>query len=237
VEKVGYPKRVLLKISGEIFSGENQVFDAERTDGFVSQIKEVSKSGIQIAIVVGGGNILRGAVQSLAKHNRSRVDYMGMLATVINALALKNALEKMSVESEVMTSLAMGPIAELFTRRKAIEYLEEGKILILGGGTGNPFFTTDTAAALRAAEIGADIVLKGTKVDGVYDADPVLNQDAGMIESLSYTDFLEKNLRVMDSAAVALCRENEIPIKVFNILQSGNLKKALEGKKVGTIVQ
>jgi uridylate kinase len=136
-----------------------------------------------------------------------------------------------------MTSLAMEPIAELFTRRKAIEYLEEGKILILGGGTGNPFFTTDTAAALRAAEIGADIVLKGTKVDGVYDADPVLNQDAGMIESLSYTDFLEKNLRVMDSAAVALCRENEIPIKVFNILQSGNLKKALEGKKVGTIVQ
>ncbi|MCD6379185.1 UMP kinase [bacterium] len=232
-----YPKRVLLKISGEIFSGENQVFDTERTDGFASQIKEVSKSGVQIAIVVGGGNILRGAVYSFSKYNRSRVDYMGMLATIINALALKNALEKMSVESEVMTSLAIEPIAELFTRRKAIEYLEEGKILILGGGTGNPFFTTDTAAALRAAEIGADVVLKGTKVDGIYDADPLLNEDAGMIESLSHTDFLERNLRVMDSAAVALCRENKIPIKVFNILQNGNLKKALEGKVVGTIVK
>ena len=160
-----------------------------------------------------------------------------MLATVINALVLKNTLERMSVEAEVLTSLSIEPIAELFTRRKALEYLKKGKILILGGGTGNPFFTTDTAAALRAAQIGADLILKGTKVDGVYDSDPVVNQDAGMIESISYTDILEKNLRIMDSAAIALCRENKIPIRVFNIMRNGNLKKVLEGKILGTIVE
>ena len=237
MENVDRPRRVLLKISGEVFGGKNEVFDTKRIEAFASELKEVSQSGTQIAIVVGGGNILRGAVYSVDKSNRCSADDMGMLATVINALVLKNTLERMSVEAEVLTSLSIEPIAELFTRRKALEYLEKGKILILGGGTGNPFFTTDTAAALRAAQIGADLLLKGTKVDGVYDSDPVVNQDAGMIESISYTDILEKNLRIMDSAAIALCRENKIPIRVFNIMRNGNLKKVLEGKILGTIVE
>ncbi len=236
MDNVDRPGRVLLKISGEVFGGIEEVFDTKRIEEFASQLKEVSQSGTQIAIVVGGGNIVRGAFYSDDKSNRCSADHMGMLATVINALVLKNTLEKISVEAEVLTSLYIEPIAELFTRRKALEYLEKGKILILGGGTGNPFFTTDTAAALRAAQIGADIILKGTKVDGVYDSDPLVNQDAGMIESLSYTDILEKNLKIMDSAAVALCRENKIPIKVFNIMQNGNLKKVLEGEGLGTII-
>lgn len=231
-------RRVLLKISGEIFRSENVILDSERIGKIALQLKEVSQSDIQIAIVVGGGNILRGAQHSAYNSDdRYRADYMGMLATVINSLALKNALEGINVDSEVLTSIPMQQVAELFTRYRALEYLKEGKIIILAGGTGNPFFTTDTAAALRAAQIDAEAVLKGTKVDGVYDSDPVVSKDAEMIASLSYTDILERELKVMDSTAVALCRENKIAITVFNILKNGNLKRVLEGKTIGTIVK
>lgn len=230
-------RRVLLKISGEIFGSENVIFDSERIEKLALQLKEASESDIQIAIVVGGGNILRGAQYSVGNSDRCRADYMGMLATVINSLVLKSALEGIKVDSEVLTAIPMEQVAELFTSHRALEYLKEGKILILAGGTGNPFFTTDTAAALRAAQIGAEAVLKGTKVDGIYDSDPVVNKDAEMIASLSYTDILERELKVMDSTAVALCRENKIAITVFNILKNGNLKRVLEGKPMGTIVK
>lgn len=230
-------RRVLLKISGEIFGSENVIFDSERIEKLALQLKEASESDIQIAIVVGGGNILRGAQYSVGNSDRCRADYMGMLATVINSLVLKSALEGIKADSEVLTAIPMEQVAELFTSHRALEYLKEGKILILAGGTGNPFFTTDTAAALRAAQIGAEAVLKGTKVDGIYDSDPVVNKDAEMIASLSYTDILERKLKVMDSTAVALCRENKIAITVFNILKNGNLKKVLEGKPMGTIVK
>lgn len=230
-------KRVLLKVSGETFGGADKAIETARVDNFALELKEAHSGGADIAVVVGGGNIVRGSTYSTGDENRVRCDYMGMLGTIINALALKNSLERLKVGCEVMTPFQLEQVCEFFTRRKALEYLDRGMMLILAGGTGNPFFTTDTAAALRASQIDADILIKGTKVDGVYDSDPLKDSKARRMDSLSYTDVLRDNLRVMDSMAVALCRENSIPIFVFNIMEKGNLKKALYGQVKGTMVK
>lgn len=230
-------RRLLLKVSGEVFGGCEQCIDLGMVDGFASELKEACQTGAQIAVVVGGGNILRGSVLSGDTVSRISADYMGMLGTVINALALQGALEQSGVESRVMTPFGIGQVAERFVRREASVHLKEGRLIILAGGTGNPYFTTDTAAALRSAEMQADVLLKGTKVDGIYDSDPVHNPDAKMVAELGFSEVLRDNLKVMDGTAVALCRDNGIPIIVFNIMQKGNLKKVLEGKEIGTIVR
>ncbi|MBU8920638.1 MAG: UMP kinase [Bacteroidales bacterium] len=235
----GRPKvrRLLLKVSGEVFGGIEQSINLDMVEEFASELKDARATGAELAVVAGGGNILRGSMLSGKTVSRVSADYMGMLGTVINALALQGALEKMGIEARVMTPFAIGQVSENFVRRTALYHLSEGRILVLAGGTGNPYFTTDTAAALRAAEIGADVLVKGTKVKGIYDRDPVKNQDATMIEELSYSEVLRDDLRVMDGTAVALCRDNEIPIIVFNIREKGNLNKVLEGEKIGTIVK
>jgi uridylate kinase len=231
------PRRILLKVSGEIFGGEGKAVDRPKVKDFALELKGAVKKDIEMAVVVGGGNIVRGAVHSSGRNNRERSDYMGMLGTVINALALKNALEEISVRSEVLTPFRMEQVCDLFTGRRAVKLLSSGYLVILAGGTGNPYFTTDTAAALRASQIEAGILFKGTKVDGVYDQDPEINKNATKIDSIGYAEVLRNNLRVMDSMAVALCRENGIPIFVFNIMKRGNLKKALDGKVEGTTVR
>ena len=230
-------RRLLLKVSGEMFGSSGAGIDLGMVDGFAVELKEAHDSGVEVALVAGGGNILRGA--ALSKHGPERVssDYMGMLATVINALALQGALERAGVETVVMTPFALEQAAERFVRREALQHLREGRILLLAGGTGNPYFTTDTAAALRALEIDADALLKGTKVDGVYDRDPKAHPQARRLDHLTYTDILRDDLRVMDAAAVALCRDNGIPIIVFDIMRRGNLKKVIDGEHTGTIVQ
>ncbi|MBN2071934.1 MAG: UMP kinase [Candidatus Krumholzibacteriota bacterium] len=230
-------RRVLLKVSGEVFGGVEQSIDLDMTGEFASDLKEALETGVEIAVVVGGGNILRGSMISGKKVQRISADYMGMLGTVINALALQGVLEEMGVEARVMTPFGVGQVAERFIRREAAGRLREGMLLILAGGTGNPYFTTDTAAALRAAEIEADILIKGTKVQGIYDSDPVRDPSAKLIEELSFSEVLRDDLRVMDGTAVALCRDNDIPIIVFNIMEKGNLKKVLQGEKIGSIVR
>jgi uridylate kinase len=230
-------RRLLLKVSGEAFGGEGTSIDLEMVEEFARELRGAKETGAEIAIVPGGGNILRGDVLSRKGVERCAADYMGMLGTIINALALQGALERLGIESRVMTAITMEQFAEPFIRRRAIEHLEQGRLLILAGGTGNPFFTTDTAAALRAAEIKADALLKGTKVDGVFSSDPVQNPDAHLIEDISYTEVLGRHLKVMDATAVALCRENGIPMIVFNLMKRGNLKKILEGQRLGTMVQ
>ncbi len=230
-------KRLLLKISGEVLGGEKCSIDLDRVGGFAAELQIAMELGTEIAVVVGGGNILRGGNFSAKGIERVSADYMGMLGTIINALALKGALELKGVETIVMTSISMEQVAEPYIRDKAIAHLDKGKLLILAGGTGNPYFTTDTAAALRAAEIKADVLVKGTKVDGVFCSDPVENPDAQLIESLSFTEMLRDDLRIMDATAVALCRENGIPIIVFNLFEKGNLCRVLKGEKLGTIIQ
>ncbi len=230
-------KRILLKVSGELFGGNSAPIDRNKVDDFAEELKESLEEDAEMAVVVGGGNIVRGAVHSTGMLNRDRWDYMGMLGTVINALALKNALDNINVKSEVFTALRMEQVCEFFTSRSAADYLSRGYLIILAAGTGNPYFTTDTAAALRAAQIDADILLKGTKVDGVYDRDPKEHDDATKVDEIKYGDVLRNNLKVMDSMAVALCRDNDIPIFVFNIMKKGNLKKALRGSVEGTIVK
>lgn len=231
-------KRILLKISGESFLGEKKFgIDSIAVDSIASQIKEVRDLGCQIGIVVGGGNIFRGLSASQFGMERASADYMGMLATVINALALQDALEKMGVFTRVMSAIHMEAVAEPYIRRRAIRHMEKGRVIIFAAGTGNPYFTTDTAAALRAVEVGADVILKGTKVNGIYDGDPIINTKATMFDSLSYLDVLSKSLKVMDATAISLCMDNNLPIIVFNLNQVGNLKRIVSGEKLGTLVK
>ena len=231
-------RRVLLKLSGEALMG-SQGFgvDPLMADRLAEEISELHVLGVQVAATVGGGNIIRGISVSEAGMDRVSGDYMGMLATVINALAIQNALEKRNVFTRVQSAIEMKEVAEPFIRRRAIRHLEKGRVVIFAAGTGNPYFSTDTAAALRAMEIGAEAIFKATKVDGIYDSDPVLNPSAQRFEKLTYNDVLTKGLRVMDSTAVTLCMENKMPIVVFNLLRRGNIKDAVLGLKVGSIIQ
>ena len=230
-------KRILLKLSGEALLGEKQYgIDPVRMEQYIKDISEAHKMGVQIGIVIGGGNIFRGMDGSKEGFDRIQGDYMGMLATVINSLALQSALKSHGIESKVFSGIAIDPIAESMTSKEAISKLEEGKIVIISGGTGNPFFTTDTASALRALEIKADAILKGTRVDGVYTDNPETNPKATKYDTLSYDEAIEKNLRVMDQTAFSLCKENDLPILVFNMNTKGNLQKLLKGDKIGTLV-
>ena len=230
-------KRIILKISGEVLVGEEGYgVSSEVISAISREIKEVMERGVQVAVVVGGGNFFRGIDASSKGVDRTSGDYMGMLATVINSLALQDALEKIGVFTRVQSAIDMRQVAEPYIRRKAIRHLEKTRAVIFAGGTGNPYFSTDTAASLRAVEIGADVLLKATKVDGVYDSDPMENEDAVKFDRLSYIDVLKKNLRVMDLTAVSLCMDNQLPIIVFNIRQEGNIVRAVMGEKLGTII-
>ena len=230
-------KRVLLKISGEALLGnEGHGIDPGITAGIAAQIKEVIEMGVEMAVVVGGGNFWRGTSASANGMDRNTADHIGMLATIMNAMGLQNALEKIGVFTRVQTAISMQEVAEPFIRRKAVRHLEKKRVVIFAGGTGNPYFTTDTAAALRALEINAEIIFKATKVDGVYDKDPLKHKDAKKYDKLSYIEVLNKNLRVMDSTAISLCRENNLPIIVFDLTMPGNIKGVIMGKKIGTLV-
>jgi uridylate kinase len=230
-------KRVLLKLSGEALMGQQGFgVDPAMANRIAEELAELHAIGVEVAATVGGGNIVRGISVSAAGMDRVSGDYMGMLATVINALALQNALEKRGVYTRVQSAIDMQAVAEPFIRRRAIRHLEKGRVVIFAAGTGNPYFSTDTAAALRAMEIGAEAILKATKVDGIYDSDPVLNPSAKLIEKLSYFEVLEKGLRVMDTTAISLCMENKLPIVVFNLLQRGNIRDVVLGLKVGSII-
>ncbi|NPV28238.1 MAG: UMP kinase [Firmicutes bacterium] len=230
-------RRIILKLSGEALAGDQGFgIDPDLVSAIAAEIKEVKDKGVEIAIVVGGGNIWRGVAGSAKGMDRATADYMGMLATVINALALQDALEKHGVETRVQTAIEMKEVAEPYIRRRAIRHLEKGRIVIFAGGTGNPFFSTDTTAALRAAEIEAEVILMAKKVDGVYDSDPQLNPGARKFAELEYLDVLNKGLSVMDSTATSLCMENKIPIIVFSVTTRGNILKAVMGEKIGTIV-
>ena len=211
--------------------------DAHTVDFMAREIKDVFSMGIQLAVVIGGGNIFRGVQASLEGMERASADYMGMVATVINALALQNSLEKQGIPTRVQSAIEMKELAESYIRRKAIRHLEKGRVVIFAAGTGNPYFTTDTAAALRAMEIGAGLIMKGTKVDGVYSADPLKDPHAVKFSSLTYIDVLKKGLGVMDSTAISLCMDNNLPIVVFNLRGKGNIRKIIEGKKIGTLVR
>jgi len=230
-------KRVLLKLSGESFMGNlSSGIDPEVVEVVAGEIREVAALGVQIGIVIGGGNIFRGMTASAKGMDRTTADYMGMLSTVINSLALQSTLEHVGVPTRVQTAIEMREIAEPFIQRRAIRHLEKGRVVIFAAGTGNPYFTTDTAATLRAVEIKADIILKATKVDGVYDRDPVQYRDAVMYEKISYTEVLTKNLKVMDASAISLCRDNGLPLNVFNLQKAGNIKRVICGEPVGTMV-
>jgi uridylate kinase len=211
--------------------------DPQTVDFIAKEIKEATEMGVEVAIVIGGGNIFRGVEASVKGIERASADYMGMLATVINALALQNALEKQGVPTRVQSAIEMKELAEPYIRRRAIRHLEKGRTVIFAAGTGNPYFTTDTAASLRAMEIGADVILKATKVDGIYSSDPVKDPTAKKYDSLSYIDVLNKGLTVMDSTAISLCMDNNLPIIVFNLRNKSNIRKILEGRKIGTIVR
>ncbi|MGZ7444439.1 UMP kinase [Paenibacillus sp. TH7-28] len=232
-------KRVVLKVSGESLAGQNGYgIDADTITSIAEQVREVVELGVQVAIVCGGGNIWRGIAGSAKGIDRATADYMGMLATVMNSLALQDALEQIGVPTRVQTSIAMQQIAEPYIRRRAIRHLEKGRVVIFAAGTGNPFFSTDTTAALRAAEIEAEVILMAkNKVDGVYSADPFVDPNAVKYESLTYLDVLNKNLGVMDSTASSLCMDNDIPLIVFAITEQGNIKRVVLGEKIGTIVK
>ncbi len=230
-------KRIVLKFSGEVLAGKKGFgIDSKTIKSLASEISEAKKTGVEIGLVIGGGNIFRGLNDDESEIERAAGDHMGMLATIINSLALQDALEKQQVETRVLTAIKMDEIAEPYIRRRAMRHLERGILTIFSAGTGSPYFTTDTAAALRAVEIGADIIIKGTKVDGIFDRDPEKDKNAKHIEQLTYMDVLEKNLRIMDSTAVSLCMENDLPIAVYNMKVSGNLKKLLSGENIGTKV-
>ncbi|AWB10660.1 uridylate kinase [Thermodesulfobium acidiphilum] len=230
-------RRVLLKLSGEALMGKKGYgLDPEVLTDLARQIYNVSNEDIQIAIVVGGGNIFRGLSGVALGMDRATADHMGMLATVINALALQDALERRGVQTRVQTAIEIREVAEPYIRRRAIRHLEKGRVVIFAAGTGSPYFTTDTAAALRAAEIGADVIFKATSVDGVYNADPKLNPGAVKFDKLKYMDVLKEGLSVMDTTAISMCMDNKIPIVVFSLLEPGNIEKALKGEKVGTLV-
>lgn len=230
-------KRVLLKLSGEALQG-NQGYgiDPDVIEDLATQIKEVHALGVELAIVIGGGNIFRGVSGATAGMERASADSMGMLATVINAIALQDALEQRDVQTRVQTALEIREVAEPYIRRRAIRHLEKGRVVILAAGTGNPYFTTDTAAALRAMECNAEVILKATQVDGVYSADPKKDPDARRFDNLTYMEVLSKDLRVMDMAAISLCRDNGMPIMVFDLHKAGNLMRAVTGEQVGTLI-
>jgi uridylate kinase len=230
-------KRIILKISGEVLVGEEQYGISSQVVSEISrEIREVKERGVQVAVVVGGGNLVRGVDARAKGMDRVSVDYMGMLATVINSLAFQDALEKIGVHTRVQSAIEMRQLAEPYIRRRAIRHLEKGRVVIFAGGTGNPYFSTDTAASLRAMEIGADALLKATKVDGVYDSDPEKNSDAVQFDQLSYIDVLKKNLKVMDATAISLCMDNQLPIIVFNVRKKGNIMRAIMGEKLGTFI-
>ena len=231
-------KRILLKLSGEALAG-NQKFgiSSDILDSFARQLKEVHDLGVELAVVIGGGNIFRGIAGQEQGFDRATGDTLGILATIMNAIALQNSIEKIGVPTRVLTAVQMPEIAEPYIRRRAIRHLEKGRIIILAGGTGNPYFTTDSGGALRALEIGADILAKGTKVNGVYDKDPQKFADAVKYDNISFDETLSKDLKVMDAAALSLCRENDLPVIVFNILEDGNIKRMVNGEEIGTIVK
>lgn len=225
-------------MSGEVLTGEGGYgIDPAVMRSIAQEVKEVKKLGLEIAIVIGGGNIFRGMAASARGMDRVSADYMGMLATVMNGVALQDSLEKINVHTRVQTAIEMREVAEPYIRRRAIRHLEKGRVVIFAGGTGNPYFTTDTAASLRAMEIGADVILKATKVDGVYDADPLIHKDAHKYDELTYLDVLKKRLKVMDATAISLSMDNKIPIIVFNLKKRGNVKRVVLGEKVGTKVK
>ena len=231
-------RKVLLKISGEALQGEQGYgISAEVLDTISNEIAEVSRLNIEIAIVIGGGNIFRGVAGASKGIDRSTGDYMGMLATVMNALALQDSLEKKGVQTRVQTALNIEQVAEPYIRRRAVRHLEKGRVVLFAAGTGNPFFTTDTAATLRALEIGADLILKATKVDGVYDKDPLVHDDAVKFKKLTYMDVLKNELKIMDATAISLCMQGNIPIIIFNLFGSGNIKNVIMGSEIGTIVR
>lgn len=231
-------KRVLLKLSGEALLGGQSFGISHDVLTFISEeIKEIMSLGVQLAVVIGGGNIFRGIAGASQGMDRASADYMGMLATVINALALQDALEKKGVQTRVQTAIEMREVAEPYIRRRSVRHLEKGRVVIFGAGTGNPYFTTDTTAALRAMEMHADVILKATRVDGVYDRDPLKDKKARMFRKLTYLDVLQRKLRVMDATAISLAMDHQKPIIIFNIQKKGNIKKAILGKPVGTIVQ
>jgi len=230
-------RRVLLKLSGEALQGKRESgLDFEAAQRISCEIGEVRDLGVEVALVVGGGNIFRGLAAASKGMDRVSADNIGMLATLINSLALQTHLEELGYHTRVMTAIQVEAMAEPYIRRRAIRHLQKGRIVILAAGTGNPFFSTDTAAALRAAEIGAEIILKATKVDGVYSADPMLHEDAVRYHKLTHSEVLEKRLRIMDATAASLCRDNNIPVIVFNLQKRGNLRKAVQGEKIGTLV-
>ena len=230
-------KRVLLKLSGEALCQDTGFgIDTEILSGIADELKEISEMGIELAIVIGGGNIFRGLSASAKGMDRATADYMGMLATVLNAMALQDALERKGVYTRIQNSLQIQQITEPYIRRRATRHLEKGRIVIFAAGTGNPFFTTDTAAALRAVEVDAEAILKATRVDGVYDKDPLKHKDAVKFDQLTYIEVLQKGLKVMDSTATSLCMDNKMPIIVFNMTQKGNIKRAMMGEKIGTLV-
>ena len=231
-------KRILLKLSGEALmdNGQGAALSNGAIEAIAKEIKEIHSLGVEVLMVLGGGNIFRGLSQQASKMDRATADYMGMLATVINSLALQDALEHMGVFTRVQSAISISQIAEPYIRRRAIRHLEKGRVVIFAGGTGNPFFSTDTAASLRASEMNAEVILKGTKVDGVYDSDPKKNSKATRFEKLSYLDVLKKNLRVMDATAISMCMEGDLPIVIFDVFKKGNLKRAVCGEKVGTVV-
>ncbi len=231
-------KRVLLKLSGEALAGDQQYGISTDIVTYVAEeVREIHRLGVQAALVIGGGNIFRGVEASARGMDRASADYMGMLATVINGLALQSALERIGVDTRVQTAIEMREVAEPFIRRRALRHLEKGRVVIFVGGTGNPYFTTDTAAALRAMEIGAEVVFKATKVDGVYTADPKTDPTAQKFDELTYLDVLSRRLKVMDSTAISLCMDNGFPIVVFNLLEQGCLVQLVQGKRIGTLVR
>lgn len=231
-------KRILLKLSGESLMGDQGFgIDAKVLNFFSEEVKQVHDIGVEVGIVIGGGNIYRGLSASDQGIDRVTGDHMGMLATMINSLALQNAIEQKGIYTRLMAAIQMSQIAEPYIRRRAIRHLEKGRVLIFGAGTGHPYFSTDTAASLRAVEINADVIIKGTRVDGVYDSDPEKNPDAFRFENISYIDILKKNLRVMDLTAISLCQENNLPIVVFNMDVPGNLLKLVTGENIGTIIK
>jgi len=231
-------RRILLKISGEMLAG-NQTYGINRDilTALAGEIKEVVSMEVEVALVIGGGNIFRGLAASADGMERAAADYMGMLATMLNALALQNALEKAGVATRVLSAIEMRQLAESYIRRRAIRHLEKKRVVIFAAGTGNPYFTTDTAAALRAMEIKADVIIKGTKVDGIYDSDPLDNPSAKMFHELPFLSVLNKSLKVMDATAITLCMDNNLPLIVFNLTEPGNLKRVVLGEKIGTVVK
>jgi len=231
-------QRILLKLSGEALAGEMEYgISPAVVQKVAAEVKDVKELGVEVAIVIGGGNIYRGVAASAQGMDRASADHMGMLATIINSLALQDALEKMGVFTRVMTAIQIYQVAEPYIRRRAVRHLEKGRVVIFAAGTGNPYFTSDTAAALRAMEVKAEVILKGTRVDGVYDTDPLIHKKAKRFEKLSYLEVLQRGLKIMDAPAISLCMDNHLPVIVFNLTEKGNIKRVVMGQKVGTIIR